>query len=110
VTAKFVEEVAAELTRIAHSTPRPLEFEMAYQAKVASERIRFAIRQIDNSPGSSNELREASLQLLDALDRLESAEGRFQACFHRAPGFHRYRWQPGNARTHASQHTEGTPT
>jgi hypothetical protein len=107
MTAKFLEEVVAELTRLVHSTPSPLEFEMAYQAKVASDRIRFAVRQIDQSPTYSNGFREANLQLLDALDRLESAEGKFQACFRRAPGLNGHRWQPNNAGTPANQQTKG---
>src|SRR5690348_12536985 len=108
MTAKFAEEVVAELTRFAHSTPRPLEFEMAYQAKVASDRIRFAVRQIDQYQNHSNELREANLQLIDALDRLESAERKFQACFRRALGLNGNQWQLNHERTTANQQTKGT--
>jgi len=60
------------------SRPAPIEFEMAYQARVAADRIRFAIRQIDGPASRCGQLREAGLQLLDALDRLDSAERRFQ--------------------------------
>jgi hypothetical protein len=52
---------------------------MAYQARVAADRIRFAIGQIDEPARNSDQPREASIQLLDALDRLESAEQRFQS-------------------------------
>ena len=45
---------------------------------MAADRIRFAVRQIDEPAHHSDRLREASMQLLDALDRLESAERRFQ--------------------------------
>jgi hypothetical protein len=62
-----------------------IDFEMAYQARVASDRIRFAIRQIDCTTDHSEHLREVSLQLLDALDRLECAERHFQG-ISRAPG------------------------
>jgi len=108
MTAKFAEKVVAELTRFAQSTTKPLEFEMAYQAKVASDRIRFAVRHIDRYQNHSNELREVNLQLLDALDRLESAERKFQACFHRAPGLSEYWSQRGDTRTSATQQTKET--
>lgn len=52
------------------------QFELAYQAKIAVERIRFAIRQIEG--GSNPELRDAAFQLTDALDRLQSADRHFQ--------------------------------
>jgi hypothetical protein len=62
---------------------------MAYQARVAADRIRFAIRQIDEPGRHCAQLREAALQLMDALDRLDSVERRFQASSgspHRADG------------------------
>ena len=40
-----------------------------------------AHRQIDIVAGGTEELREANRQLLDALDRLQPAEGRFQEPF-----------------------------
>lgn len=52
-------------------------FELAYQSKIAIERIRFAIRQLE-AHRREGPVREACLQLLDALDRLQSAEARFQ--------------------------------
>ena len=58
---------------------RVLDFEMAYQARVASDRIRFAIRRLESDSSRVDGVREASMQLLDALDRLESVERRFQA-------------------------------
>ena len=56
----------------------PIDFEMAYQARVAVDRIRFAIKQIEQFGQSSEHVREASLQLLDALDRLEELDRQFQ--------------------------------
>jgi hypothetical protein len=66
---------------------RPGEFELAYQVRVAIDCIRFAIKATEQSIEEPNEVREASLrqeanlQLLDALDRLQSAERRFQGRF-----------------------------
>ena len=58
--------------------PSPIEFEMAYQARVAIDRIRFAIKHTDQSGLHSDEMREVGLQLLDALERLETIDRRFQ--------------------------------
>ena len=63
---------------------RPGEFELAYQVRVAIDCIRFAIKATEQSVDEPNEIRQASLrqeanlQLVDALDRLQSAERRFQ--------------------------------
>jgi hypothetical protein len=59
--------------------PSPMEFEMAYQARVAIERIKFAIRHTEQFAKPCVHMREAGLQLLDALERLESLDRRFQA-------------------------------
>jgi len=61
--------------------PSPIEFEMAYQVRVAIDRIRFAIKVTDQFAHHLRQLQEAGLQLLDALDRLESAERGFQRRF-----------------------------
>jgi len=70
----ILETIEAEV----RSRPSPIEFEMAYQARVASERIRFAIKHTELFTAPCAQLREANLQLLDALDRLESLDRRFQ--------------------------------
>ena len=59
--------------------PSPIEFEMAYQARVAIDRIRFAIKHTEQFARQSDQSREVGLQLLDALDRLESLDRHFQA-------------------------------
>lgn len=61
--------------------PSPMEFEMAYQVPVAIDRIRFAIKSTDQFAHHPRQLQEVGLQLLDALDRLESAERGFQRRF-----------------------------
>jgi hypothetical protein len=60
------------------SKPSAIEFEMAYQARVAIDRIKFAIRHVEQFSKPWIHMREAGLQLLDALDRLESLDRRFQ--------------------------------
>ena len=64
------------------SRPSAMEYEMAYQARIAIDSIRFAIKQIEQFARHSDPAREASLQLLDALDRLEAADRHFQSRFH----------------------------
>ena len=62
-------EVQSRRTRI--------EFEMAYQARVAIDRIRFAIKQTEQFAPRTDQMREVGLQLLDAIERLESADRSF---------------------------------
>ena len=56
-------------------------FEFAYQARIAVERIRFAIRQTDQLAANQPVLHAPGMQLLDALDRLETAEAIFKNPF-----------------------------
>lgn len=79
--------MAAELK----SRPSTIEFEMAYQVRVAIDRIRFAIKSTDRSAKDLNELQQANLEFLEALDRLQSAHRSLQARFsstHRDRGLH----------------------
>jgi hypothetical protein len=55
-----------------------MEFEMAYEARVAIDRIRFAIKHTEQFAPQTEPMREAGLQLLDALERLETVDRRFQ--------------------------------
>ena len=72
---QIVEIIEAEV----RSRPSAVEFEMAYQARVAIDRIKFAIRHTEQFSKPCIHMREAGLQLLDALERLESLDRRFQA-------------------------------
>ncbi len=75
-------EVMSQIKQIidtkAQAQPTPMEFELAYQARVAMDRIRFAIRHTEQFAPHIDQMQEAGLQLLDALQRLETAERRFQ--------------------------------
>ena len=59
----------------------PSEFETAYPIRVAIDRIRFAIKATERSAKERSEVQQASLELLEALDRLQSADRSFQARF-----------------------------
>jgi hypothetical protein len=63
----------------AQSRPSPIEFEMAYQVRVAMDRIRFAIKHTEQFGPHTDPMWEAGIQLLEALQRLEVVDRRFQA-------------------------------
>ena len=71
---QILEQIEADV----QSRPSPVEFEMAYQARVAIDRIKFAIKHTEQFAPRTDSIREAGLQLLDALERLESVERRVQ--------------------------------
>ena len=73
-----MKDAVARIEANAQNRPSSCEFEMAYQVRVAMDRIRFAIRITEMTSGKSEERMEAILQLADALDRLDAAERRFQ--------------------------------
>jgi hypothetical protein len=74
ILRRSVEPIETEV----QSRPSAAEFEMAYQARVAIDRIKFAIRHTEQFGRPCETMREASLQLLDALERLEALDRRFQ--------------------------------
>jgi hypothetical protein len=75
--SQLAEEIF-ELIEARSHAPTPAEFEMAYQARVVMDRIRFAVTHTEQFAPQTEELREAELQLLDALERLERVDRRFQ--------------------------------
>ncbi|MGA2116689.1 MAG: hypothetical protein ABSH56_18270 [Bryobacteraceae bacterium] len=72
---QIVETIEADV----QSRPSAMEFEMAYQARVAIDRIRFAIKHAEQFGRPCEAMREVGLELLDALERLEALDRRFQA-------------------------------
>jgi len=56
-----------------------LNFEMAYQIRVAIDEIGFAIKATESCPSNPAVTLEARIQLLDALGRLQSSERRFMS-------------------------------
>jgi hypothetical protein len=71
-------QIVAAIEADVQSRPSAIEFEMAYQARVAIDRIKFAIRHTEQFARPCETMREAGLQLLDALERLEALDRRFQ--------------------------------
>lgn len=71
---QLVEMIEAE----AQSRPSGMEFEMAYQARVAIDRIKLAVKRSERPGSDLDQTREVGLLLLDALDRLQSVERQFQ--------------------------------
>src|ERR1019366_2814906 len=61
-----------------NSRPSAIEFEMAYQSRIAIDRIKFAIKHTEQFGPRTDQIREAGLQLLDALQRLKTVDRRFQ--------------------------------
>ena len=78
MSLELTHKVLASIEAEVRSRPSPCEFEMAYQARVAMDRIRFAIKHTEMFSKGCIQLREAHLQLIDALDRLEFLDRRFQ--------------------------------
>jgi hypothetical protein len=75
IMRQIVETIEADV----QSRPSAIEFEMAYQARIAIDRIKFAIKHSDQFGKPCDAMREAGMQLLDALQRLESLDRRFQS-------------------------------
>jgi hypothetical protein len=76
--SEIMQNVLQLIEAEAQSRYAPVEFEIAYQARVAMDRIRFAVKHTEQFGPRTDQMREAVLQLLDALDRLESADRSFQ--------------------------------
>ncbi len=80
--SRLAEEVFSVIETEMLKRPSPVEFEMAYQVRVAIDRIRFAIKQIEQFSLNCGPGQETGFQLVDALDRLEAADRHFQQWFH----------------------------
>ena len=78
MSLEFVHKVFDSIEAEVRSRPALTEFEMAYQARGAIDRIRFAVKHTEEFSKDCVQFREAHLQLLDALDRLEFLDRRFQ--------------------------------
>ena len=78
MSSEAMHQILEQIEADVQSRPSPIEFEMAYQARVAIDRIKFAIKHTEQFAPHTDPIREAGLQLLDALERLESVDRRFQ--------------------------------
>jgi hypothetical protein len=77
--SELAEKIFALIEARSQARPTPMVFEMAYHARVAMDRIRFAIKHAEQFGPQTEPMREAVLQLLDALQRLEAVDQQFQA-------------------------------
>ena len=80
MSSALIGQILQTIESEVRSRSSTMEYEMAYQARIAIDRIRFAIKQTEQFAIISIR-REASLQLLDALDRLEASDRHFQSRF-----------------------------
>ena len=78
MSAEVPHQICQKMEDEVNSRPSAFEFEMAYQARTAIDRIKFAIRHTEQFGSRTDEMFEASLQLLDAVERLELLDRRFQ--------------------------------
>jgi len=78
MSSEAIHQILQTIEDQVNSTPSAVEFEMAYQARIAIDRIRFAIKHTEHFAPRSDQMREAGMQLLDALQRLETVDRRFQ--------------------------------
>jgi hypothetical protein len=78
VSSETMHQIVAMIEAEAKLRPSAIEFEMAYQIRIAIERIRFAIQHVEQFAKPCHQVREAGMQLLDALDRLQAVDRRFQ--------------------------------
>jgi hypothetical protein len=78
MSSKVMRQTLQTIEDGVNSRPSAIEFEMAYQARVAIDRIRFAIKHTEQFVPCTDQTRQAGMQLLDALERLETVDRRFQ--------------------------------
>ena len=78
MSSETMRQILQMIEEEVNSRPSAIEFEMAYQIRVAIDRIRFAIKHSERFPQPRDGACDANLQLLEALERLERVERRFQ--------------------------------
>jgi hypothetical protein len=78
MSSEVMNQILETIEQEVNSRPSSIEYEMAYHMRVATDRIRFAIRQTDQYCPKTDLVREIGVQLLDALERLEAVDRRFQ--------------------------------
>ena len=78
MSSEVMNQIRQTIDDEVNSQPSAFEFEMAYQARTAIDRIKFAIKHTEQFGARTEQMFEASLQLLDAVERLETLDRRFQ--------------------------------
>ena len=84
--SEILRQILETIETDVQSRPSAIEFEMAYQARVAIDRIKFAIKHTEQFARPCDPKREVGLELLDALERLEAIDRRFQVRSRMASG------------------------
>jgi hypothetical protein len=84
--SEFMHQIVETTGADVQSRPSAMEFEMAYQARIAIDRIKFAIKHAEQFARPCDAVREVGLELLDALERLEAIDRRFQVRSRMASG------------------------
>jgi hypothetical protein len=85
------------------SRPSPIKFGMAYQARVAIDRIRFAIKHAEQFARPCEKMREIGLELLDALERLDALDRRFRARSRMSTSYENRSAEEARGRTHVQR-------
>lgn len=97
MSSEAVRQILKNIEDEVTSRPSAIEFEMAYQSRVAIDRIKFAIKNTEQYGPRTDQIREAALQLLDALQRLETVDRRFQERSRIAAGSGQIEAKPAHA-------------
>ena len=79
MSSETMRQIVEAIEAGTHVRPSAIEFEMAYQARVVIDRVKFAIRHAEQFVKPCDAMREVGMELLDALERLEALDRRFQA-------------------------------
>ena len=59
--SEFLNQILDTIETQVRSRPSAMEFEMAYQARIAIDRIKFAIKQTEQAGGRPDQIREAGM-------------------------------------------------
>src|SRR5215472_15649986 len=78
MTTKSMHQLLEIIEEEVRSTPSAVEFEMAYQARVVVDQIKFGIREVEQYAKPCAEMREVGLRLPKAVERLQALDRRFQ--------------------------------
>jgi hypothetical protein len=73
-----MDKIVEMIDLAAQARPSAIEFEMTYQVRISADRVRFAIKHAEEFSKPCAQMRDAATALLEALDRLESLDRRFQ--------------------------------
>ena len=84
MNSEIKHQIVGAIETEVQTQPSPIDFEMAYQARVVMDRIKFAIKHTEQFARPCDTMRAVGMQLLDALERLEALDRRFQARSRRA--------------------------